>query len=87
MLCEEQGFFLEIAGMIRGLGFTILKGVLESRNDKTRARFAVEVTIYSIQFVFDCLIRQKEEHVWSGLPVYLTSNFARIKKHHRQTEM
>ncbi|GAB4859855.1 hypothetical protein Ancab_011335 [Ancistrocladus abbreviatus] len=42
MLCEEQGFFLEIADMIRGLGLTILKGVMETRNDKIWARFAVE---------------------------------------------
>ncbi|PIA54335.1 hypothetical protein AQUCO_00900698v1 [Aquilegia coerulea] len=34
MLCEEQGFFLEIADIIRGLGLTILKGVMEARNDK-----------------------------------------------------
>lgn len=43
MLCEEQGFFLEIADLIRGLGLTILKGMMETRNDKIWARFAVEV--------------------------------------------
>lgn len=43
MLCEERGFFLEIADLIRGLGLTILKGVMEARNDKIWARFAVEV--------------------------------------------
>ena len=43
MLCEECGFFLEIADLIRGLGLTILKGVMEARNDKIWARFAVEV--------------------------------------------
>ncbi|KAF9665346.1 hypothetical protein SADUNF_Sadunf16G0113200 [Salix dunnii] len=42
MLCEERGFFLEIADLIRGLGLTILKGVMETRNDKIWARFAVE---------------------------------------------
>ncbi|XP_057440281.1 transcription factor LHW-like isoform X2 [Lotus japonicus] len=42
MLCEERGFFLEIADLIRGLDFTILKGVMEARNDKIWARFAVE---------------------------------------------
>lgn len=42
MLCEERGFFLEIADIIRGLGLTILKGVMEVRNDKIWARFAVE---------------------------------------------
>ncbi|XP_054815550.1 transcription factor LHW-like isoform X1 [Prosopis cineraria] len=42
MLCEERGFFLEIADLIRGLGLTILKGVMEARNDKVWACFAVE---------------------------------------------
>ena len=44
MLCEERGLFLEIADIIRGLGLTILKGVMETRNDKIWAQFAVEVT-------------------------------------------
>ncbi|XP_073149966.1 transcription factor LHW-like [Henckelia pumila] len=42
MLCEERGFFLEIADIIRGLGLSILKGVMETRNGKIWARFAVE---------------------------------------------
>ncbi|KAK1300244.1 Transcription factor LHW [Acorus calamus] len=42
MLCEERGFFLEIADLIRGLGLTILKGVMEARNNKVWACFAVE---------------------------------------------
>lgn len=42
MLCEERGFFLEIADIVRGLGLTILKGVMEARNDKIWACFAVE---------------------------------------------
>ncbi|XP_021859463.1 transcription factor LHW-like [Spinacia oleracea] len=42
MLCEKRGFFLEIADIIRGLGLTILKGVMEVQNDKIWARFAVE---------------------------------------------
>ncbi|RWV95300.1 hypothetical protein GW17_00042085 [Ensete ventricosum] len=43
MLCEDRGFFLEIADFIRGLGLTILKGVMEARKNKVWARFAVEV--------------------------------------------
>lgn len=43
MLCEERGLFLEIADIVRGLGLTILKGVMEARDDKVWARFAVEV--------------------------------------------
>ncbi|KAH7680718.1 Transcription factor MYC/MYB N-terminal protein [Dioscorea alata] len=42
MLCEERGFFLEIADLIRGMGLTILKGVMESRDDKIWARFVAE---------------------------------------------
>ncbi|CAK8535462.1 unnamed protein product [Lathyrus sativus] len=42
MLCEERGFFLEIADLIKGLGLTILKGVMEAHNDKIWARFVVE---------------------------------------------
>lgn len=44
MLCEERGFFLEIADLIRGMGLTILKGVMEARDNKIWARFAVEVS-------------------------------------------
>ncbi|KAI3797911.1 hypothetical protein L1987_33175 [Smallanthus sonchifolius] len=42
MLCEERGSFLEIADGIKRLGLTILKGVMESRNDKIWAHFTVE---------------------------------------------
>ncbi|KAJ0971102.1 hypothetical protein J5N97_019061 [Dioscorea zingiberensis] len=42
MLCEEHGFFLEIADIIRGFGLTILKGVMESCDRKIWARFLVE---------------------------------------------
>jgi hypothetical protein len=45
MLCKERGIFLEIADQIRGLGLTILKGVMEVRKDKVWARFAVEVIL------------------------------------------
>ncbi|KAF9602314.1 hypothetical protein IFM89_026431, partial [Coptis chinensis] len=46
MLCEERGYFLEIADTIRGFGLTILKGVMEVREDKIWARFIVEVLIH-----------------------------------------
>ncbi|KAF5204954.1 Transcription factor lhw [Thalictrum thalictroides] len=42
MLCEERGYFLEIADTIRGFGLTILKGMMEIRDDKIWARFIVE---------------------------------------------
>lgn len=43
MLCEERGFFLEIADIIRSFGLNILKGVMEVRENKIWARFIVEV--------------------------------------------
>ncbi|KAF5753446.1 putative transcription factor bHLH family [Helianthus annuus] len=42
MICEQHGFFLEIVDVIRGFGLTILKGVMESREEKIWARFIVE---------------------------------------------
>ncbi|CAL5055172.1 unnamed protein product [Urochloa decumbens] len=42
MLCEERGFFLEIADTIRGFGLTILKGLMELRDGKIMARFLVK---------------------------------------------
>lgn len=42
MLCEEGGFFLEIADIIRGYSLTILNGVMEVRESKLWARFTVE---------------------------------------------
>lgn len=48
MLCEERGFFLEIADIIRALGLTILNGVMEARNDKIWARFVVEVILSGV---------------------------------------
>jgi hypothetical protein len=43
MLCEDRGIFLEIADFIKGLGLTILRGVMEMRKSKIWARFTVEV--------------------------------------------
>ncbi|KAG6399168.1 hypothetical protein SASPL_140643 [Salvia splendens] len=43
ILCEEQGFFLEIVQIIRGFGLTILKGEMEARETKKIwAHFMVE---------------------------------------------
>ncbi|KAG8495146.1 hypothetical protein CXB51_013253 [Gossypium anomalum] len=64
MLCEEQGFFLEIADLIRGMGLTILKGVMETRNDKIWARFAVEANrdVTRVE-IFMSLVRLLEQTV------------------------
>lgn len=45
MICEEHGFFLEIVDIIRGFGLTILKGVMEAREEKIWARFIVEAEV------------------------------------------
>ncbi|CAD6270474.1 unnamed protein product [Miscanthus lutarioriparius] len=42
MLCEDRGIFLEIADFIKGLGLTILRGVMEAQKNKIWARFTVE---------------------------------------------
>ncbi|XP_020203156.1 transcription factor LHW [Cajanus cajan] len=64
MLCEERGFFLEIADLIRGLGLTILKGVMESQNDKIWARFAVEANRDVTRMeIFMSLVRLLEQTV------------------------
>ncbi|KAJ4840919.1 hypothetical protein Tsubulata_001115 [Turnera subulata] len=45
MLCEDRGFFLEIADVIKGFGLNIIKGVMETREDKIWARFIVEAKV------------------------------------------
>ncbi|KAI3450769.1 hypothetical protein Pfo_007434 [Paulownia fortunei] len=67
MLCEERGLFLEIADIIRGLGLTILKGVMETRNDKIWARFAVEANRDVTRMeIFISLVRLLEQSAKSG---------------------
>ncbi|GMH09301.1 hypothetical protein Nepgr_011142 [Nepenthes gracilis] len=48
MLCEDRGFFLEIADLIRGFGLIILKGVMEVRHEKIWAHFIVEAKKHHI---------------------------------------
>ncbi|KAL5709111.1 hypothetical protein ACHQM5_019833 [Ranunculus cassubicifolius] len=67
MLCEEQGFFLEIADIIRGLGLTILKGVMEARNDKVWVRFTVEANRDVTRMeIFLSLVHLLEQAMKSG---------------------
>ncbi|GAY67865.1 hypothetical protein CUMW_259820 [Citrus unshiu] len=75
MLCEERGFFLEIADLIRGLGLTILKGLMEARNDKIWARFAVEANRDVTRMeIFMSLVRLLEQTVRSGTFVNALDN-------------
>lgn len=47
MLCNEHGFFLEIAQVIRNLDLSILKGTIKCHSNSTWAHFIVEVLISS----------------------------------------
>nr|QDL88414.1 transcription factor LHW-like isoform X1 [Cymbidium ensifolium] len=68
MLCEERGLFLEIADLIRGLGLTILKGVMEARRDKIWARFAVEANRDVTRMeIFLSLVHLLEPTIGSGI--------------------
>ncbi|GFP97161.1 transcription factor lhw [Phtheirospermum japonicum] len=69
MLCEERGLFLEIADIIRGLGLTILKGLMENRNDKIWARFTVEANRNVTRMeIFLSLVRLLDQNPKTGIP-------------------
>ncbi|KAF8379979.1 hypothetical protein HHK36_027446 [Tetracentron sinense] len=68
MLCEEQGFFLEIADIIRGFGLTILKGVMEAREEKIWARFVVEANRDVTRMdIFLSLVQLLQQTAMSGI--------------------
>ncbi|XP_043718181.1 transcription factor LHW-like isoform X2 [Telopea speciosissima] len=68
MLCEERGFFLEIADIIRGFGLTILKGVMEAREDKLWARFVIEANKEITRMdIFLSLVQLLQQTVSSGV--------------------
>lgn len=58
MLCEERGFFLEIADIIRGFGLNVLKGVMELRENKLWARFIVEANRHVTRMDIFCSLVQ-----------------------------
>ncbi|KAH0672182.1 hypothetical protein KY284_023269 [Solanum tuberosum] len=76
MLCEERGLFLEIADIIRGLGLTILMGVMETRNDKIWAQFVVEANRDVTRMeIFISLVRLLEQTAKGGTePVNAADN-------------
>nr|QDH08925.1 transcription factor LHW-like isoform X2 [Cymbidium sinense] len=75
MLCEERGVFLEIADLIRGLGLTILKGVMEARKNKVWARFAVEANRDVTRMeIFLSLVRSLEPTIGGGASPYSVHN-------------
>lgn len=67
MLCEERGLFLEIADVIRGLGLTILKGVMETRKDNIWAHFAVEVIVMNSLGLIS--FRFLQRYMWTSMKV------------------
>ncbi|KAJ4952451.1 hypothetical protein NE237_029283 [Protea cynaroides] len=68
MLCEQRGFFLEIADIIRGFGLTILKGVIEVREDKLWAWFVVEASKELTRMdIFLSLVHLLQQTVSSGV--------------------
>nr|XP_011457575.1 PREDICTED: transcription factor bHLH157-like isoform X2 [Fragaria vesca subsp. vesca] len=78
ILCEEHGFFLELADEIRGFGLNILKGVMESREEKIWARFIVEATRHITRIeVFWSLVRLLQQNGTSVVdPTSRPSNVA-----------
>ncbi|KAL2325247.1 hypothetical protein Fmac_024305 [Flemingia macrophylla] len=68
MLCEEQGFFLEIIDLIRGLGLNILKAKMERRKNKLWARYIVEASRHLTRIdVFWSLIHLLQQTNTSGV--------------------
>ncbi|KAK7391837.1 hypothetical protein VNO78_20260 [Psophocarpus tetragonolobus] len=67
MLCEEQGFFLEIIDIIRGFGLSILKAKMERKKKKLWARFIVEANRHVTRIdVFWSLIHLLQKTDTSG---------------------
>ncbi|CAN6439037.1 unnamed protein product [Victoria cruziana] len=86
MLCEERGFFLEIADMIRGMGLTILKGVMETRNDKIWAHFSVEANREITRMeVFMSLVHLLEQMSNSKPTKTMTGGVPTLDSYHRSS--
>ncbi|KAK4842785.1 hypothetical protein QYF36_000049 [Acer negundo] len=67
MLCEDRGFFLEIADIIKGFGLNIWKGVMEIREDKIWARFIVEANRHVTRMdIFWSLVQLLQQTATSG---------------------
>ncbi|KAK2402360.1 transcription factor LHW [Trifolium repens] len=68
MLCEDQGFFLEIVDIIRGFGLNILKAKMDLRKNKLWARFIVEANRHVTRIdVFWSLIHLLQQPNASGI--------------------
>ncbi|XP_048535288.1 uncharacterized protein LOC125514082 isoform X2 [Triticum urartu] len=91
MLCEERGFFLEIADTIRGFGLTILKGLMELREGKIMARFLVEanknVTRMDIFLSLVQLLQQNSHSRSSDQLAKVISSGVRSFAEHQQSPM
>ncbi|KAJ6714284.1 TRANSCRIPTION FACTOR BHLH155-LIKE ISOFORM X1-RELATED [Salix viminalis] len=67
MLCEDRGFFLETADVIKGFGLNILKGLMESRENKIWARFIVEAKVHITRVEVFWYLLQLLERTGSGV--------------------
>ncbi|KAK6138169.1 hypothetical protein DH2020_028105 [Rehmannia glutinosa] len=86
MLCEERGLFLEIADIIRGLGLTILKGLMEDRSDKIWARFTVEAnTNITRMEVFLSLVHLLEQNAKTVAPQPNSNDSMIVQEFHQAT--
>ncbi|KAK6935582.1 hypothetical protein RJ641_035737, partial [Dillenia turbinata] len=93
MVCEERGFFLEIADTIRSFGLTILKGVMEVREDRIWARFIVEANSHVTRVdVSLSLVPLLQETATSGIRTTLQPSSAMdsglpVFNNHEKTSM
>ncbi|KAL8138874.1 hypothetical protein V2J09_004875 [Rumex salicifolius] len=91
MVCEDQGFFLEIADVIRGFGLTILKGVVEARDGKIWAQFIVEanrhVTRMEVLVSLLQIFKESSKSVLEGNNVLDNKNTSLLKNYHYNHSM
>ncbi|KAL4395634.1 hypothetical protein AHAS_Ahas01G0011500 [Arachis hypogaea] len=75
LLCEEEGFSLEMVDTIKGLGLNILKAKMETRNKKLWARFIVEANRHVTKIdVFWSLLHLVEQKNSSGTGMDSSTN-------------
>ncbi|CAN1139026.1 Transcription factor bHLH157 [Linum perenne] len=85
ILCKDQGYFLEIAEAVRGLGLSILKGVMKAQDDKVWARFVVEASSSMTRTdVLWSLVPLLPQAAISGVDQNLSSNVHHVSKNYQQ---
>ncbi|CAN0840866.1 Transcription factor bHLH157 [Linum grandiflorum] len=85
ILCKDQGYFLEIADAVRGLGLNVLKGVMKAQDDKVWARFVVEANSSMTRTdVLWSLVPLLPQAANSGVDQNLSSNVHHVSKIYQQ---